>query len=50
MIKCPDCKKFGACEKASEDVIECLDFKKQSYNTKLVKVDRLNYKFERIDE
>jgi hypothetical protein len=48
MNKCPDCNKFGACEKASEDVIECLDFKKQSYNTKLVKVDRLNYKFEEV--
>lgn len=48
MIKCPDCNKFGACDKASEDVIECLDFKKQPYMA-LVKVDRLNYKFERID-
>jgi hypothetical protein len=50
MIKCIDCNKFLACDKASEDVIECLDFKKQSYDLKLVKVDRLNYKFERIDE
>ena len=49
MIKCPDCNKFLSCDKASEDVIECLDFKKISYETKLVKVDRLNYKFERID-
>ena len=50
MVKCIDCNKFVACEKASEDVIECLDFKKRSLNTKLVKVDGLNYKFERIDE
>ena len=49
MIKCPDCNKFLACDKASEDVIECLDFKKQPYMT-LVKVDGLNYKFERIDK
>ncbi len=40
MIKCPDCNKFGACDKASEDVIECLDFKKQSYDTEIVKVDK----------
>lgn len=49
MIKCPDCNKFGACEKASEEITECKEFKKRSYTTKLVKVDGLNYKFERID-
>lgn len=48
MVKCIDCNKFCACKKASENVIECLDFKKQSLNTKLVKVDRLNYKFEEV--
>ena len=49
MIKCVDCNKIITCEKASEDVIECLDFKKISYNTKLVKVDKLNYKFEEVE-
>ncbi len=48
MIKCPDCKKFGACDKASEDVIECLDFIKQPYMA-LVKVDGEIKRFERID-
>lgn len=48
MIKCVDCNKFISCEKASEDVIECLDFKKISYETKLVKVEGLNYKFEEV--
>ena len=47
--KCIDCNKFLACNKASEDITECKDFKKISYETKLVKVDGLNYKFERID-
>ena len=49
MNKCIKCNKFLACDKASEDVIECLDFKKQPY-MELVKVDGLNYKFERIDK
>ena len=35
MIKCIDCNKFVACDKASEDVIECLDFKKQSYEVEV---------------
>lgn len=48
MIKCPDCSKWMNCDNASEDVIECLDFKKISYETKLVKVDGLNYKFEEV--
>lgn len=47
MIKCPDCKKFGACDKASEDVIECLDFKKQSYE---VEVERKEKNEERRSE
>lgn len=45
MIKCTDCNKFLACNKASEDVIECLDFKKQKYDLEIE-----NYsKSERID-
>ena len=31
MIKCPDCNKFGACEKASEEIRECDKYKKMSY-------------------
>lgn len=49
-VRCINCQKFGACELASEEIVECDKFKKISYETKLVKVDRLNYKFERIDD
>ena len=49
MIKCVDCNKFLACEKASEDITECLDFKKQTY-MKLVKAEGEIKIFERIDE
>lgn len=31
MIKCPDCNKFGACDKASEEIVECDKYKKMSY-------------------
>lgn len=48
MSKCINCNKFLACNKASEETTECKDYIKRSYNTKLVKVDRLNYKFEEV--
>lgn len=31
MIKCPDCNKFGACDKASKEITECDKYKKMSY-------------------
>ena len=50
MKLCINCNKFGACDFASEHITYCVNYQKRSYETKLVKVDRLNYKFERIDE
>lgn len=50
MKLCINCQKFGACKLASEHITYCENYKKRSYETKLVKVDGLNYKFERIDE
>ena len=50
MNKCINCTYLITCERASEEIVECDKFKKISYETKLVKVDRLNYKFERIDK
>lgn len=50
MNKCINCTYKFSCNKASKEIVECDKFKKISYDTKLVKVDRLNYKFERIDE
>ena len=50
MKLCINCNKFGDCELASEHITYCEKFNKRSYETKLVKVDGLNYKFERIDE
>lgn len=49
MIRCVNCTYLITCNKASEEITECKEFKKISYDTKLVKVDGLNYKFERID-
>ena len=40
MIKCPDCNKFVACDKASGDVIECLDFKKRSYEVEVERKEK----------
>ena len=49
MIKCIDCAYFGGkCTKASETTTHCTEYKKRSYDTKLVKVDGLNYKFEEV--
>ena len=50
MKLCINCQRFGACEKASEEITECKDYIKRGYETKLVMADGLNYKFERIDE
>lgn len=47
---CIDCTKKMKCDNPSEEITECKEFKEISYETKLVKVDGLNYKFERIDE
>ena len=48
MKLCINCAKFGACKLASENIRYCENFKKRSYETKLVKVDGLNYKFEEV--
>ena len=48
MKKCINCTYLITCEKASEEIRECKEFKKISYETKLVKVDGLNYKFEEV--
>lgn len=48
MKKCINCIYFGSCQIASEEIKECEKFKKRGYDTKLIKVDGLNYKFERI--
>ncbi|MBQ8044083.1 MAG: hypothetical protein IJ272_08070 [Clostridia bacterium] len=48
MPKCTTCSKFPFCDIAPQD--NCNEWIKRSYDTKLVKVDGLNYKFERIDE
>lgn len=45
---CLDCAKFPFCEDAPKEC--CGRWIKRSLNTKLVKVDRGNYKFERIKE
>lgn len=45
---CLGCAKFPFCEDAPKEC--CSRWIKKSLNTKLVKVDRLNYKFERIDD
>lgn len=48
MIKCIDCSYLCSCDKASEYIKDCKDFKKISYNVKLTKVDGLNYTFEEV--
>lgn len=47
-MKCINCSYFLNCDCAEEDKRECDKYKKRSYETKLVKVEGLNYKFERI--
>lgn len=49
MIRCINCQKFGVCDRASEEIINCEEYEKRGYDTKLVMADGLNYKFERID-
>ena len=50
---CVDCTKKMDCDNQSEKTTECKVFKKFSLETEItrkrVKVDDLNYKFERID-
>ena len=45
---CLKCGKYPFCPNINEK--GCEEWVKRSYETKLVKVDGLNYKFERIDE
>lgn len=45
---CLNCAYFVSCNEASEEIRECDKYKKMSYETKLVKVDGLNYKFEEV--
>ena len=47
MNKCRKCARFPFCEENPE---ECNKFIKRNYETKLVKVNGLNYTFERIDK
>lgn len=47
-MKCTSCGKYPFCKDINEN--GCNEWIKRSYETKLVKVDGLNYKFERIDE
>lgn len=47
-MKCINCSYFLNCDKADENKTECENYRKRSYETKLVKREGLNYKFERI--
>lgn len=47
-MKCINCAYFLNCDIAEENKVECNKYKKRSYETKLVKVEGMNYKFERI--
>lgn len=47
-MKCINCSYFLNCDNADENKSECEKYCKRSYETKLVKVEGLNYKFERI--
>lgn len=40
MIKCINCNKFLACKKASEEITECLEFKKQSYEIEVERKEK----------
>lgn len=49
MNKCINCLRFGACEKASEEINDCSNFEKRHhYDTKLVKIENGTYYFEEI--
>ena len=48
MKSCTSCGKYPFCPNINEK--GCEEWVKRSYETKLVKVDGLNYKFERIEE
>lgn len=45
-MNCTSCGKYPFCEDINES--GCNKWLKRSYDTKLVKVEGLNYKFERI--
>lgn len=45
---CLKCGKYPFCTKADTSVQNCTEWVKRSYETKLVKVDGLNYKFEEV--
>ena len=47
---CSNCGKYPFCGKCYTPTDCCDDWVKQDYDIKLVKVDGLNYMFERIDE
>lgn len=47
MYRCTSCGKFPFCDIAPQN--DCEEWTKRSYETKLVKVEGENYKFERID-
>ena len=46
-MKCINCSYFLNCNKADENKTECENYCKRSYETKLVRREGLNYKFER---
>lgn len=48
MNKCINCLRFGACEKASEEINDCSNFKKRKYQMKLKKIEDGTYYFEEI--
>ena len=45
---CRKCGKFPFCNIEPKE--DCREYKNRNYETKLVKVDGLNYKFERIEQ
>lgn len=49
MFRCSNCGKYPFCGKCYSPTGYCDDWVKQNYDTKLTKVDGLNYTFERID-
>lgn len=49
-MKCINCAYFGSCELASEHITYCVNFKKRSYETKLVEKDGEKFKFERVEK
>ena len=48
MKRCSNCGKYPFCGKCYTPTDCCDDWVKQSYDTKLTKVDGLNYTFEEV--